>query len=401
MKIAQDSYSVSEITGLIRESLEGRFQSITIVGEISNCKSASSGHLYFNLKDPGAMIQAVMFRFKSRSLGFEPRDGMKVKAFGSITVYPPRGNYQILVESMRQAGLGDILAELEERKRLLASEGLFDQERKRPLPRLPSRVAVITSPGGAAIRDILSILKRRNCGVDIVILPAAVQGAAAPAELVSRIEEANHFALGDVIIIGRGGGSLEDLLAFSDEAVVRAVAGSRIPVISAVGHETDWSLCDFAADLRAPTPSAAAELVSESRAVIAREIGQLAAGLEASMRSRLDATRSLVMRFDPGAVEAYFMRLVSPLARREAESRDCLSRSMAEILTSSAHRLDRARRDLELSSPQAVMERGFAIVRRMKTGRALRSVEGLALGEALQVRFAEGELDASIQEIHR
>ncbi len=401
MKIAQDSYSVSEITGLIRESLEGRFQSITIVGEISNCKSASSGHLYFNLKDPGAMIQAVMFRFKSRSLGFEPRDGMKVKAFGSITVYPPRGNYQILVESMRQAGLGDILAELEERKRLLASEGLFDQERKRPLPRLPSRVAVITSPGGAAIRDILSILKRRNCGVDIVILPAAVQGAAAPAELVSRIEEANRFALGDVIIIGRGGGSLEDLLAFSDEAVVRAVAGSRIPVISAVGHETDWSLCDFAADLRAPTPSAAAELVSESRAVIAREIGQLAAGLEASMRSRLDATRSLVMRFDPGAVEAYFMRLVSPLARREAESRDCLSRSMAEILTSSAHRLDRARRDLELSSPQAVMERGFAIVRRMKTGRALRSVEGLALGEALQVRFAEGELDASIQEIHR
>jgi exodeoxyribonuclease VII large subunit len=400
MKEPRESLSVSEITGLIRESLESRFMSVTVEGEISNCKSASSGHLYFNLKDSGAILQAVMFRFKSRALGFEVRDGMKVKAFGSITVYPPRGNYQLLVESMRQSGIGDILAELEERKRRLGSEGLFDPERKRPLPRLPARIAVITSPTGAAIRDILSILHRRNCGIDIAILPAAVQGDSAPRELAARIEEANRFDLGDVIIIGRGGGSLEDLLAFSDELVVRAVAGSRLPVISAVGHETDWALCDFAADIRAPTPSAAAELVSESRAVIAREIAQLAAGLEASIRSRLDAARNLARRFEPGAVEAYFMKLVSPLARRRAEARETLSRGISERLAGTSHRLGLAARSLELSSPRAIMQRGFAIVRKESGGMALRGTEGLSAEDVLRVSFARGELKTVIKEIH-
>ncbi len=400
MKETRESFSVSEITGLIKESLESRFVSVVVEGELSNCKSASSGHLYFNLKDSGAILQAVMFRFKSRALGFDIRDGMKVRAFGSITVYPPRGNYQLLVESLRQSGIGDILAELEERKRRLQSEGLFDPERKRPLPRLPSRIAVVTSPTGAAIRDILSILRRRNCGIDIVILPSAVQGESAPDELAARIREANRFSLGDVIILGRGGGSLEDLLAFSDEAVVRAVADSSLPVISAVGHETDWALCDFAADIRAPTPSAAAELVSESRAVIVREVGQLSAGLEASMRARLDAARSLAMRFESGAVEAYFMKLVSPLARRRAEAREILARGIAERLASQAHRLVLARRSLELSSPDAIMRRGFAIVRRVEGGMALRSTYGLAVDESLNVRFAKGAITSVIKEIH-
>ncbi len=257
--------SVSALTALVKELLEESLPSVLVEGEISNCRPASSGHLYFTLKDKGAMLQAVMFRYRSKVTGFEPVDGALARARGNITVYAARGQYQMIVERLERAGEGDILAMLEDRKRALAAEGLFDESRKRALPRFPSRVAIVTSPTGAAIRDILNVLKRRNAGMDLVVLPTAVQGEAAAAQIASQIAAANRLSLGDVLIVGRGGGSIEDLLPFSDELVVRAIAASRIPVISAVGHEIDWALSDFAADLRAPTPSAAAELVSESR----------------------------------------------------------------------------------------------------------------------------------------
>lgn len=404
-------FAVSEITNLVKDLLEGTFPSVIVEGEITNCRPASSGHLYFSLKDRSAMIQAVMFRYRSRALGFEPADGMLVRARGSVTVYAARGQYQILVEKLSLAGSGDILAMLEERKRRLAAEGLFDEDRKPPLPRFPERVAVITSPTGAAIRDILNILGRRNAGIDVLVLPAAVQGEEAPAQLVARVRQANRWKLGDVIILGRGGGSLEDLLAFSDESVVRAVAESRIPVISAVGHEIDWALTDFAASLRAPTPSAAAELVSESRDALADEAAHLATELEASIRSRIDRARIALGRFDPEAIEGRFMRALLPAVRRFDDAREDLARGMGDALAERRRRLELASRDLAAMSPDAVMARGFAVVRRVSgaaggrslasSGPAIRDAADLALGEDVDIRFSRGGVTARVLEVER
>ena len=395
--------SVSELTALVKELLEGSLPPILVEGEISNCRPASSGHLYFSLKDRGAVLQAVMFRYRSKSLGFEPADGALVRARGSITVYAARGQYQMIVERLERAGEGGILAMLEERKRALAAEGLFDEARKRALPRFPSRVAVVTSPTGAAVRDIINVLRRRNAGMDLVVLPAAVQGEEAASQIAGQIEAANRMSLGDVIIVGRGGGSLEDLLPFSDEAVVRAIAASRIPVVSAVGHEIDWALSDFAADLRAPTPSAAAELVSESRAALKREVAQFAAELETAMRSRLERARLLVGRFEPGAVEARLMRIFMPAARRLDEAKEELERGMRSAVDLRSRRVELASRDLAATSPRAVMARGFAVVRRAPGARAggtaIRDAAAVAAGEELEIEFAKGGVVAKALEV--
>ena len=393
-------FSVSELTGQIKGILEDGFPSVTVEGEISNCRPANSGHLYFSLKDKSSMIQAVMFRYRTRGMAFEPADGMLVRARGAVTVYAARGNYQILVEGLERAGEGDLLAMLEERKRRLAAEGLFDQGRKRDLPRFPSRVAVITSPTGAAVRDIINVARRRNPGLGLTILPAAVQGEGAARELLAQIERANLFKLGEVIILARGGGSIEDLLAFSDEALVRAVAASEIPVISAVGHEIDWALSDFAADLRAPTPSAAAELVSESRAVAKAELAQLASELEAGIIARLEKARGTLARFEPSNVESRFMRLLLPVQRRADEARDVLARTMAGLLADYARRRELALRGLEASSPEAVLARGFAVVR-TKSGQAVRDAAVLERGQGVDLRFARGSASALIEEIRR
>ncbi len=400
--------SVSELTALVKELLEGSLPPILVEGEISNCRPASSGHLYFSLKDRGAVLQAVMFRYRSKTLGFEPADGALVRARGSITVYAARGQYQMIVERLERAGEGGILAMLEERKRALAAEGLFDEARKRALPRFPSRVAVVTSPTGAAVRDIINVLRRRNSGMDLIVLPAAVQGEEAASQIARQIEAANRMSLGDVIIVGRGGGSLEDLLPFSDEAVVRAIAASRIPVVSAVGHEIDWALSDFAADLRAPTPSAAAELVSESRAALKREVAQFAAELETAMRSRLERARLLVGRFEPGAVEARLMRIFMPAARRLDEAKEELGRGMRSAIDLRARRIELASRDLAATSPRAVMARGFAVVRRAgeargpsprSGGTAIRDASAIAAGEELEIEFAKGGVVAKALEV--
>jgi exodeoxyribonuclease VII large subunit len=393
--------SVSALTSLVKELLEGSLPSVLVEGEISNCRPASSVHLYFTLKDRGAMLQAVMFRYRSKALGFEPADGALVRARGAVTVYAARGQYQLLVERMERAGEGDILAMLEARKRALAAEGLFDEARKRALPRFPSRVAVVSSPTGAAIRDILNVLKRRNAGMGVVLLPAAVQGEEAAAQIAAQIEAANRMSLGDVIIVGRGGGSLEDLLPFSDELVVRAVAASRIPVISAVGHEIDWALSDFAADLRAPTPSVAAELVSESRAALRRELRQFSTELETALRSRVDRARLLVGRFEPSAVEARLMRVFMPAARRLDEARGELGRGMSAALEAKARRLELASRELAATSPEAVLARGFSVVRRAAGGPALREASGLAAGQDLDITFARGSALARTLEVRK
>ena len=390
--------SVSALTRFIKELLEDGFSEVTVEGEISNFKAASSGHWYFNLKDREAMIQVVMFRASARNVAFDPADGSLVRVSGGVSVYEARGQYQIIARRMEAAGEGKLLAILEDRKRRLAAEGLFDPVRKRPLPRFPSRVAVVTSPTGAAIHDILTVLGRRNAGIDIVVIPAAVQGEAAPRELVRGIMLANLYHLGEVIIIGRGGGSLEDLLAFSDEELVRAVAASELPVISAVGHEIDWALSDFAADLRAPTPSAAAELVSESGESLRDEAAQLKGELQTGIRVRLDAARSVLARFEPEAIDGRFMRLLHPMLRGLDEAKAIIENGMRERLVAERHRLELALGRIEASSPEAILGRGYSIVRDER-GAPIRNAQAVERGAKVAIQFSKGSATARVEEI--
>jgi exodeoxyribonuclease VII large subunit len=393
--------SVTELTELVKQVVETSFDSVLVDGEISNWRPAPSGHVYFTLKDRGAMIQAVMFKGKAMRLAFRPADGMAVRAGGSLGVYAARGQYQIIVDYMEKAGEGELLALLEERKRRLAAEGLFNPERKRPIPAFPARVAVVTSPTGAAIRDILNVIKRRNAGIRITILPSLVQGDEAPASIARQIATANAFGLGDVLIVGRGGGSVEDLAAFSDEAVVRAVAASGIPVISAVGHEIDWSLCDLAADLRAPTPSAAAELVSEHAEEVISRVSAAAGRLEDGMRSRLDRAFMAIRYFSAEALEMRLERIQQPLRQRFDDAKESLVYGIRTACTKAGHRLSSAESVLRAADPAAVLARGFAVVRKQGSALAVRAASELEPEQQVCISYALGQSDAIIKEIRQ
>ncbi|MDR1105525.1 MAG: exodeoxyribonuclease VII large subunit [Treponema sp.] len=388
--------TVSELTESIRRCLEGNFGVLSVEGEISNCRPSSTGHLYFTLKDPGAVISAVMFSNKFRFLAFEPRDGMVVRVQGRLSVYPQRGNYQIICEEMEPAGEGDILAMLEKRKRTLAAEGLFDEGRKKPIPRFPETVGVVSSPTGAAVRDILNVLGRRASGIRVIILPAPVQGQEAAGIIARRIEQANAWKLADVLIVGRGGGSLEDLLPFSEETVVRAVAASEIPVVSAVGHEIDFPLSDFAADLRAPTPSAAAELVSENRASIREEIRNAAERIRGIMASKLERARLLVKPFSLEDLEYRFRGILQPRLVRFDDAREALIRALEGRTGKLRNRLELASAGLEAASPLAVLERGFSVVT-VKAGggeKLVRRAGDVRPGDGLVIRPRDGIIAA-------
>jgi exodeoxyribonuclease VII large subunit len=308
---------------------------------------------------------------------------------------------------MESSGAGDILAMLEKRKRVLAAEGLFDTARKKPIPAFPRRVAVITSPTGAALRDILSVLGRRNAGIRVTILPAVVQGDEAPASLVRQLKAANAFGLGDVIIIGRGGGSLEDLLAFSDEAVVRAVAASGIPVISAVGHEIDWSLCDYAADLRAATPSAAAELVSESAESAFERVRAASDSMVLGLRARMERTRLLVESFSADNLEMRLDRALQPARQRYDYALGALDRGIRDACIDARHRVHSSSSVLRAADPMAILARGFAVVRRTGAGRpseaarAVRDASELEPGASVSIQFSRGAADAGIVEVRQ
>jgi exodeoxyribonuclease VII large subunit len=394
----EQKFTVSEITGLIRERLEAAFSNVLVEGEISNCHAASSGHLYFTLKDGGAVIQAVMFRAKQRGLGFEPQDGMLVRVRGNVSVYPQRGNYQIICEGMELVGTGDILVMLEERKRRLAAEGLFDEGRKRPIPRFPETVGVVSSPTGAAVRDILNVLGRRAAGVRVVILPTLVQGAGAAEGIAARIVQANRWKLGDVLIVGRGGGSLEDLLPFSEEPVVRAVAASKIPVISAVGHEIDWALCDFAADLRAPTPSAAAELVSESREEALLRVREAAGELGRIIGNRIERIRLLAKPFSLEDLEYRFRGILQPRLLRFDDAKEALVGGLQDKTGVLRRRLELVRAGLEAANPLAILGRGFSVTTSRRTGKVLRRAADVRAGDRLSIRLLEGRVAAAAEE---
>jgi exodeoxyribonuclease VII large subunit len=437
-------FTVSELTALVKAQLETIFNDVWVEGEVSNLRCPPSGHLYFSLKDRAGQLRAVCFRSGGRRLKFVPADGRAVLARGHLTVYEPRGDYQLIVDYLEPVGLGALQAAFEQLKERLAAEGLFDAARKRPLPALPRRVGIVTSPTGAVIRDMLTVLARRFANLQVVINPVPVQGEGAAARIAEAIDELNARGLADVIIVGRGGGSLEDLWAFNEETVARAIARSKVPVISAVGHETDVTIADFVADLRAPTPSAAAELVVKTKTELTDRVDQFREELARSVRLLIERQRQHVRHerralIDPQrAIEAALLRaddlgdrlrtvLPRVLARQRERAAGLTQRFQArsplELIRATLLRLGQARERLVQQqrsrdqawrtrvahrlaqlhglSPLAILSRGYSVARRLSDGRILRSAEGVAPGERIAVLLHEGELVTSVEEAHR
>jgi exodeoxyribonuclease VII large subunit len=399
--LAPRVYSVSAITAYIKERLrvDQTLQDLWLEGEISNWRQASSGHVYFTLKDPDASMRCVMWRSTLPRLSYLPAgDGEAVLAHGYISVYEPNGQYQFYVDELEPVGLGALQAQFEQLKARLAQEGLFDEARKQPLPPFPRRIGVVTSPAGAALRDILNVLRRRYPLAEVILSPTQVQGEDAPPQIVSALQALSEVKDVDVIVLARGGGSLEDLWAFNDERVARAVAASPIPVVCGVGHETDFTIADFVADLRAPTPSAAAELVTPDREELARRLRRFRVQLEAGVEEAIARRRRMLV----GEIRA--LRRLSPQAwiDRRRQRVDDLSRGAQ---TAIAHRLALGRErlnglSLRLSAlnPQATLARGYAIVRRVEDGHVVSRVGQVTSGDRLSVQVSDGEFGSIVQE---
>jgi exodeoxyribonuclease VII large subunit len=389
-------FSVSGLNRAARTVLESGLGVIWVAGEVSNLARPSSGHWYFTLKDSEAQIRCAMFRARNALAGFTPAEGAQVLARGRISLYEPRGDYQLIVEHLEEAGQGALQRAFEELKKRLAAEGLFATERKRPLPAVPARIGVITSPTGAAILDILHILARRFPAASVLIYPVPVQGAAAAPAIVQALDLANARAECNVLILARGGGSLEDLWAFNDERVARAIYRSTLPVVTGIGHEVDFTIADFVADARAPTPSGAAQLVAPDRQVWIDRFRQLAQRFGAAMRRQLgDEAQRLrelgerMQRGHPGA-------RLSQHAQRLDELEQRLQRALRTQLQRPESRLALAARSLQAISPLATLGRGFAIVTRADDGRVLRDATDVRRGDEIEARLAHGRLRAQV-----
>ncbi|MBI3092603.1 MAG: exodeoxyribonuclease VII large subunit [Candidatus Tectomicrobia bacterium] len=437
-------FTVTELTKAIKERLEGEFADLWIEGEISNLRHPSSGHYYFTLKDAAGQIRAVLFKAQRRLIQFEPEDGLAVILRGRLSVYEARGEYQIIADYLEPKGVGALQLAFEQLKNRLAAEGLFDAAHKQPLPLVPRRIGVVTSPTGAAIRDILRVLERRFATLEVQIFPAVVQGEEAPRSLMAGLETFNRRGEVEVIILTRGGGSMEDLWAFNDERLVRAIFASRIPVISAVGHEIDFTLADFVADVRAPTPSAAAEMVVREkeelrrhiatyrkrlRAALQRRAGELRAHLQGLVRRRVftDPTarlREARVYLDDLAGEAQgavrrrldgrrqrlqhaqrTLASLSPLAQ-VGRFRRLLARRQWELAAAGRHRVAQAHARfqglagrLQALSPLAVLGRGYSICTRPPLGAVVRDAAEVRVGEAVDVLLQRGALGCRVEEV--
>lgn len=389
--------SVSELTRRVKEILEADpvLRTVWVKGEISNFKHHSSGHMYFTLKDEKSRLKCVMFRTRNAALRFRPEDGLTVIAGGAIGVYEVAGEYQLYVDELYPAGQGALHLAFEQLKRKLESEGLFDPARKRPLPFLPRTVGVVTSPTGAAIRDILSVLRRRFPGVDIVLAPAQVQGEGGPASVIRGIRLLNERDDVDVLIVGRGGGSLEELWTFNDEGVARAIAASRIPVISAVGHETDFTIADFVADRRAPTPSAAAEMAVPERAALLAQLSSVRERLGRALEKQLSRRREALqyLRTSPALT-----RPLDRIYQRRQHLDDVVQRAAVAIrygLEAKRRRLEALVGKLETLSPLATLARGYAICTK-DDGSVVTDAAAVRAGERVRVRVSRGEIRARV-----
>lgn len=380
--------SVSDITKQIKGVLELGFSNLYVRGEISNFKLHSSGHLYFTLKDEGSQISAVMWRARANQLLFKPTDGMKIIARGNVTVYEPRGNYQLDCTSLQPLGVGDLQLAFERLKKKLFDEGLFNAERKKELPLYPQRIGIVTSPTGAAVRDMISVLSRRMPSLEIIVVPVKVQGIGSAEEIAEAIKMLNEHQTVDVIIIGRGGGSLEDLWAFNEEIVARAVAASSIPTISAVGHEIDFSMSDFVADLRAPTPSAAAELVVKDRNELVELIRNFYYTMTNSMNTSIDSYRQTVENL----VSSYSFNKPQDILRQRNQQLDELDRrlhqSIRHALLLSKNGMDSLHMRMKSLNPALILKRGYAIVR--QEGTVVSSVKTFSSEKSTSIEFQDG-----------
>ncbi|MFA6542297.1 MAG: exodeoxyribonuclease VII large subunit [Bacteroidota bacterium] len=380
--------SVSDITKQIKGVLELGFSNLYVRGEISNFKLHSSGHLYFTLKDEGSQISAVMWRARANQLLFKPTDGMKIIARGNVTVYEPRGNYQLDCTSLQPLGVGDLQLAFERLKKKLFDEGLFNAERKKELPLYPQRIGIVTSPTGAAVRDMISVLSRRMPSLEIIVVPVKVQGIGSAEEIAEAIKMLNEHQTVDVIIIGRGGGSLEDLWAFNEEIVARAVAASSIPTISAVGHEIDFSMSDFVADLRAPTPSAAAELVVKDRNELVELIRNFYYTMTNSMNTSIESYRQTVENL----VSSYSFNKPQDILRQRNQQLDELDRrlhqSIRHALLLSKNGMDSLHMRMKSLNPALILKRGYAIVR--QEGTVVSSVKTFSSEKSTSIEFQDG-----------
>src|SRR5213083_297127 len=412
-------YSVSELSFEIREMLERRFIDIWVEGELSNCKSSTAGHLYFRLKDDRAQLPAVCFRNAARLLRFRPENGKVFRARGRVSTYEGRGEYQLIVEVLEPAGLGALQLAFEQLKEKLEREGLFRPERKRPIPALPRKIGIVTSPKSAALRDFLTVLKRRHNAVNVLIFPAEVQGEGASLQVMEGIDYLSRSTDVDVIVVARGGGSMEDLWPFNEERVARAIVRSRKPVISAVGHEVDFTICDFVADLRAATPSAAAEIVIKSKAEIADRVKQLEGKLDSVMKYRLSRLRNflaskvgsrgfvvaetrirrmsqrvddLTFRIEQSGRAGAFIR---PRTHRLAICEQRLVIAVQQRLRKWHQSFGRIAHTLDALSPLAVLERGYAICL-APDGRVVRSADAVEVDQTVKVKLHQGSLSARV-----
>jgi exodeoxyribonuclease VII large subunit len=413
--------TVSQLNRQVKALLEQGIARLWIEGEISNLAKPASGHVYFSLKDKNAQIRAAFFRQRQRGPTVGLKNGDQVLVFGKVSLYEPRGDYQLIAEQVEPAGEGALKRQFEVLKKMLAAEGLFDAERKLDLPDLPTRIGVITSPSGAAIRDILSVLGRRFPSIPVIIYPSAVQGDAAPPELITALDTAIRRDECDVLILGRGGGSLEDLWAFNDEKLARAIADCPIPVVSAVGHEVDFTIADFVADMRAPTPSGAAELIVPDRDDWLRSVNSLATRIarlgQRAIEDRgqtLDWLSRRLLQTSPQAtlhrqhdrLREMRHRLSAAIRHDMAGQRPRLSNLWQRLHNSSRtgiekvqHRLALAMRGLHSVSPLATLERGYAIVEDTTTGKVLLRASDASPGDDIRARLSHGELTAKVTTI--
>ncbi|MFQ5795104.1 MAG: exodeoxyribonuclease VII large subunit [Candidatus Bipolaricaulia bacterium] len=397
----QEIYTISRLNREARELLESHLSHLWIEGEISNFKRAASGHMYFTLKDENSEIDAAMFSHLNSRLDFEPEDGMSVLAYGTLTIYEPRGRYQIVLREMLPAGVGKLQLQFEQLKAKLQQEGLFDEAHKRGTPPSPERIGIVTSATGAAVRDIVSILSRRYPPVAVYLFPVRVQGEGAAEEIAAAIRSANRYSETvepiDLLIVGRGGGSLEDLWAFNEEVVARAIFDSNVPIISAVGHEIDFTIADFVADLRAPTPSAAAEWAVPDRNELITRVNELLLGAIRSQQGRVqDLSRELDVLLSRYAFR-YPLRRVREADQTLDRLTEMLIRAIASRWRDRRGRFENLVQRLELANPAAILRRGYAVVESEATGAIVKRMDQVDIGDRVRVRLHRGGLVCEVE----
>lgn len=398
MQTERQALSVTQLNEYLKMVIEGDrvLSNVFVRGEISNFKLYSSGHAYFTLKDDAGQLKSVMFRSYFSRLAFMPEDGMRVIAHGRVSVYESSGQYQLYVDDLQPDGAGSLAMRFEQLKRKLAAEGLFDEARKRPLPPMPKRIGVITSPSGAAVHDIINVLGRRFPAAEMILYPSEVQGAQAPAQLISGVEFFSMTGLVDVIILGRGGGSAEDLWAFNDEYLARAVASCSVPVISAVGHESDFTICDFVADRRAPTPSAAAEIAVPDMGEILRGLASMKIGLQTSMQKRITQERRILGQITASRVFTRPEQMLDHFRMRLDEREADLNRAIEQTLLQRKQSTASMAGKLQALNPLSILSRGYATVSR--DGASITSVKQINDNDTLDIRMADGSVRATVSQ---